>query len=253
MLDEHTTGTNYEPPLKIQGNWTVLPVAGTFANNTFSCDFSRPTNPNDGTHMALNVESQPMIWAFNPASPINYDGKYFSYHEINHRGNIQSLLVSGIMIGTPSAVFLTKQIHGFGMMIVWLLLFPLAALYARYLRASSGWVFVHATIQVASVVAIAAFLFLIIPVIQKPTAPHYFIGFTLVSCVVVQICLGTANALTLRFDSSARQTSKTRYVHRYFGLAMIILAVVQCYFGLNTLYPWISPREMWPWYLVISC
>jgi hypothetical protein len=168
--------------------------------------------------MDINLVNQDLIWSFNPSAVDS-----FAVHSPSNRGNLQSILSSGLMIQTSSASFETKQAHGFGMAAVWILLFPFGIAYARYFRSTSGWVFVHAIIQLTGIFAIVAFLFLAVSVSTDNARTHSVIGFVLVGSIVVQLLLGVSNALSLRFSKSLRSSDKIRFVHRYFGLAMVFL------------------------------
>lgn len=133
------------------------------------------------------------------------------------------------------------------MALVWLILFPFAIAYARYFRSTAGWIYVHALLQVVGIIGVIVFLFVAVSVTTTTTSPHFAIGFTLVAAIVVQLLLGVGNAMTLRFGSSPRNSSLIKLFHRYFGFAMIIMAFIQVYFGLDILYPFENPRENWPW------
>lgn len=101
-IHEHKSNKNYAPPPKFEGAWVIKPIAGSFselpdgAGSAFSCHFSRPTKPRDGRHMDIDLSDQEMIWSFNPAAK---DGS-FSVHLPNDRGNLMTILSSGLMIST---------------------------------------------------------------------------------------------------------------------------------------------------------
>jgi ascorbate-specific PTS system EIIC-type component UlaA len=107
------------------------------------------------------------------------------------------------------------------MAIIWILLFPFAIAYARYARSTSGWVAVHATIQTVGLIGVVAFLFLAVTISTDDARTHALIGFALVGSIVVQLVLGISNAMSLKFSSEIRNSSKVRLAHRYLGIAMV--------------------------------
>ena len=132
-VHEHIGTLNYQPPLKQQGNWSTLALSGLKSSSSFSCEFSRPIQ-GDGIRNSIKTTSlQPILWAFSFDSPINWSGTYFSYHGIDQRGVLSALLSSGQLSAFPPSLISNKEIHGYGMAIVFLILFPSSIAYARLL------------------------------------------------------------------------------------------------------------------------
>ncbi|KAI8848062.1 hypothetical protein BC829DRAFT_444136 [Chytridium lagenaria] len=71
--------------------------------------------------------------------------------------------------GTVSS-FAMKQAHGFGMAVVWLVVFPAMIFYSRFFRSTPNWIRVHYTVQSAGA--------------------HAFVGIFLVIGSVAQVALG---------------------------------------------------------------
>ncbi|KAJ3217556.1 hypothetical protein HK099_005430 [Clydaea vesicula] len=229
-IHEHKSNGNYEPPPKFKGDWIIKPVSAIFYSNlseesVFYCEFERPTRPNDfsnpnGAHANIDVQGvQMLLFAFNPASGINVRDEPFTYHSPDHHFNYQANLAGGSLIRVSGQSFENKQVHGIGMSAIWLLLFPFGIFYGRYLKSTSGWILLHAILQTLGTISVIAFLFAIIPEVSnfKASSPHAVIGVILISGILLQLTFGIINALV--------------------------------YFGLNILYPFISPRELSAWYI----
>ncbi|KND03222.1 uncharacterized protein SPPG_02277 [Spizellomyces punctatus DAOM BR117] len=248
-MHEHESTGAYKPPqYHYYGAQVTIPIRGAFNNNTLLCEFNRKTDPNDGIHINLNLNSfTDVIWAFNPNSAKNYEEKWFSYHEKDHRGAAQADLVGGSIVSIPAKSIERKQLHGFGMMAVWLGLFPFSVYYARYLRSTVGWLFVHLTLQVLGIIGIIAFFVIILTEYIALSRPHAILGLILISFIAVQLVLGICNILGLSNESLSRVRKWVRRSHNLLGAALILTAVAQVALGLETLFPWVEPRGKGAW------
>nr|KAJ3417900.1 hypothetical protein HK105_000617 [Polyrhizophydium stewartii] len=224
------------------------PLLGGFASGQVACFFRRPTTPNDGIHVNIDVRGTTrLLWAFNPRPGINYLGDAFTYHEENHRGAVAIQWGSGRAVGAAVISVGDKKIHGFGMMAIWLLFLPFGAFYARYMRSWPGWLYVKVTVQVASVVGILAFFLVILNNVIYLDQPHAILGLTIISLVFVQLFLGVFSLLGLSQEFMQIHYRFVRLSHYVVGFGLLLAAVAQMALGIDTLFPWVEPRgkEVW--------
>ncbi|KAJ3086081.1 hypothetical protein HK102_013535 [Quaeritorhiza haematococci] len=264
-IHEHFATGSYSQPNKNFVNkvdWIIDPIQGGFADNYLAAEFRRPTYPRDGIHRRLrttlssedndntdpsNVGIQRFIAAWNPNSPLNWKGQYFDYHGDNRRGAVEVNLVTGAGGIAPVFPFVQKQIHGFGMMTVWLLLFPLGVYWARYRRSTHNWMTVHASVQIVGFLMLLAMFWVILAHYQNWSTPHAALGMTIISLIIVQVFLGAFNLLGLRIESIMRVRPYVRLFHDLVGPACLVMAVAQVALGLNILYPLDEPRGQPAW------
>ncbi|KAI9100523.1 hypothetical protein DFS34DRAFT_488659 [Phlyctochytrium arcticum] len=247
-MHEHTSAGSYRAPYHFHGGQVATPVQGAFINNRLVCEFTRKTRPNDnGVHSDIDVNNAPILWAFSPVNSLRQDGTWFSYHTEQHRGAASANFATGGIVAVEAKSFVRKQIHGFGMMAVWLFIFPFAIYWARYRRSTYGWLFVHLTLQILGTLAILVFFVVILTDWIQISRPHAILGLFLISFVVIQLVLGIFNLLGLSNEAVSRVRKTIRLIHNNFGIALVAAATAQIALGLETLYPWYEPRGRAAW------
>ncbi|TPX60571.1 hypothetical protein PhCBS80983_g01725 [Powellomyces hirtus] len=251
-MHEHASLFKYAPPRHLAGNQAMIPVQGAYTNNTLSCEFNRKLRPQDGEHKDLDLGFTDVLWAFNPLSGLNPSGTWFTYHEEQHRGAINADLHGGVMWPAPTKSFRKKQMHGFGMMAIWLGLFPFGAFYARYLRSTAGWTLVHMTTQMTGVAGILVFVIIIATDWVQLSRPHAIFGLILLSFIAVQFVLGFASLLGLSNESLNNIRRWVRGTHNRLGFVLLLCSIAQVGLGLDTIYPWVEPRGRAAWAIYIG-
>ncbi|KAJ3277675.1 S-methyl-5-thioribose-1-phosphate isomerase, partial [Borealophlyctis nickersoniae] len=251
-MNEHYSPEKYYPPPAANYPPLIKAVSGYYGNNTLACEFTRPLTHSDKNHIQINhLQPMSLLWSFNPASVRNYRGEWFFYHEPNHRGIVTTTLATGTIVPKAAKAIETKLFHGIGMLVVWLVLFPTAAFYARYRRSTPGWMLVHGTIQSVGVIAIFCFFGIILASHSKVdfTSTHGRLGISLLSLIVLQAIMGFLNFFAMRNESIARIKRVLKIYHTYAGDILIILAMVQAAYGIETVYPWAETkwRGRWLW------
>ncbi|KAI8825586.1 uncharacterized protein EV422DRAFT_575535 [Fimicolochytrium jonesii] len=258
-LHEHWTRKQYAPPRdrdQTEAAYTqqaAIPVVGFTDSNTLTCEFTRATKPADRYHVPIDVTTDTnLLWAFNPASEKNSDGGWFTYHGDIWRGALVAGLAEGDMLAVATKSFQKKQAHGFGMIAVWLLIFPFGAYYARYLRSTAGWNIVHLVIQSTGVCAIIILIVIIVTDMVFLNRAHAYLGITMLVLILFQFFLGITNLLGLSYERAARLKKVVRRVHQFLGLSVILAATVQAGLGINKLYPWQEDRGKAVWGVYIG-
>ncbi|KAJ3159313.1 hypothetical protein HDU86_001916 [Geranomyces michiganensis] len=251
-MHEHATLFKYAPPEKWLQSQITQPVQGIFQNNVMSCEFRRPVKPADSSHLDLSGAENNMIWAFNPRSGLNSGGTWFTYHEDKYRGALDTILSRGVMWSIDTKSFAKKQAHGFGMMFVWLGLLPFGAFWARYLRSTAHWNFLHMTTQGLGAVLMLIFVIIIVTDWVNLSRPHAIFGVILLSFIALQVSLGICSLLGLSRERLAAVRKYIRRTHNTMGFILLLASVAQIGLGLDTIYPWDEPRGKAAWAIYIG-
>ncbi|KAJ3181008.1 hypothetical protein HDU87_001658 [Geranomyces variabilis] len=251
-MHEHTTLFKYAPPTQDFGVQIAVPVQGISQNNALMCEFRRPLTPIDSYHTDLSAPMNNMIWAFNPRSGLNPSGLWFTYHEADHRGALEVGLAQGYMFPIDAKSFTKKQVHGFGMMAVWLVLLPFGAFWARYLRSTAHWNMLHLTTQSLGVLGMLIFFIIILTDWINLSRPHAIFGLVLLSFIVVQFVLGVCSLLGLSHQRLNDIRKYVRRAHNTQGFTLLLASVAQVGLGLDTIYPWVEPRGKGAWAVYIG-
>lgn len=188
----------------------------------------------------------PIIWAINPASGLNKRKEYLNYHSVN-RGLVHFTLSPPNITAHPIHSWMAKFIHGMGMITVWLMLFPSAVFWARYLKFVPHWNTIHTAVQITSFSGIIVFVYIIASSYVNLHATHAKLGLSLLTLLTVQVAAGITSLIGLWFDQVSGIRDVVKMVHRYVGITMILLACVQAALGLDTLFPWVIHAGTWIW------
>ncbi|KAJ1528201.1 hypothetical protein HK096_010414, partial [Nowakowskiella sp. JEL0078] len=202
---------------------------------------------------------QPLIWSFNPTPTKNINGEWLSYHGVDRRGYLRATSLSaGAIVSAEPVNYVQKQAHGAGMAAIWLLIFPSAVLWSRYLRSVPNWLFIHMGIQTIGASGVLALVSVIAITVNgfDGTRPHSVFGIILVVFLVLQVTLGVMNLLGLVRDAFRTVREITRYVHAGLGMFLLIASIVQVGLGLDLVYPFSFKEdrgiEAWLFYFVLS-
>ncbi|KAJ3126058.1 hypothetical protein HK098_007935 [Nowakowskiella sp. JEL0407] len=231
---------SYGPPPATNTLELTKPISGGFTNGVFYCEFSRPTASSGEEFTSIKIASaQPLIWSFNPAPTKNVRGEYFSYHGLDRRGYLQMFLQNGTGNLGEVASFTNKEVHGLGMSLIFMVLFPSAVLWSRYLRSVPNWLFIHMGMQIVGATSVMGFLAVILIAVPRVefNQPHTIIGFILIGLVVVQVGLGVLNLLGLMSERYIGARAVSRRVHAILGLLLLLTSFVNVGLGLDHLYP----------------
>ncbi|KAI8892212.1 hypothetical protein BC833DRAFT_626048 [Globomyces pollinis-pini] len=211
--------------------------------------FKRPLDPLNGSNRVLqeNVTIS-LIWAFevNPLRDV-------TLHKLNHRGGFDVMLNSGSALAAKTGSFTLKIIHGVGLMVVWLVIFPFGAFYARYARSIQGWLVVKVSAQVTGSILNLAFLFTgYSSTVIHLNNLHFWIGLVILGITLMHMTLGCINLLALSNESANRWRSITRFVHRYAGFGVMILSIFQIGIGIDMCYSFASKpgHPLWVIYFI---
>ncbi|KAI8924874.1 hypothetical protein BC831DRAFT_463547 [Entophlyctis helioformis] len=198
-IHEHVTMHKYaSPALRPDSEYITTGNVGGFSSGQTVCQFRRPTRPTDGKHKTIEVaRTTPLLWAFNPRSGLSFRGTYFFYHGTNHRGAVSINWLSGAVTERAVIPFAGKQLHGFGMMAIWLVILPVGAFWARFGRSFPGWIYVKVILQVSGVVGIFAFFLVILNNVVYLDRPHSILGLIMLAFVIIQLFLGVGAVVGL--------------------------------------------------------
>jgi hypothetical protein len=238
---EHSSPLSYIPP-SISSTKSATGVSGFINTTSFSCSFTRSMSGNP------TMVEGPMnfIFAFNPRSGLNFQGIYFTQHQPQHKGILILDLATGAVRQLGANLFIRKQIHGIGMMIVWMVMFPFGAYLARYLRSIlSQWLVVKVFNQILGTLFMFMFLYFIVSaeVILAPTKIHNVMGIFMILYVSLQVFVGVLSHMGLRMEFLDQYREYTRKFHFLSGYALLMMGMVQVGLGINLLYPLSDPRD----------
>ena len=253
VIHEHYSAVTYAPPL-LSTTPAIKPILGQGDRHSQICLFSRPLDPKDGDHLAI-TPSQPMkwVWSFNsnPNSNLNYMGKPFTYHG-SKRGAMDIVLEAGSVVPRKVSSFNTKILHGFGMMFTWLVVIPFAIYYAHFFRSYMRWMYVKVALVLCGVVFSLLFLVIVLTDGVQMDSVHGIWGICIFCLLFVQICLGTISVLGLTKERFERVKRFSGTIHKVIGYITYGAGMAQIGLGINILYPWVEPREIFPWILFIG-
>jgi hypothetical protein len=249
-LHEHVSVSSYAPPVHRYGEELMQSELGTVLNSRRQlCQFRRVLRTTSSDRRSF-TPTQPMklLWAYKSISGRNYAGKYLTYHGEN-RGAVTIQLNSGSVFETSVVSFTKMQIHGFGMLGVWFVIFPFGAYYARYCRSVSGWILLKILNQTVGILVFIGLFFLILTNEPGFDKLHSFFGVAIGVVVFLQLIFGVATALGLSNEALYRFKVFSRIVHRTTGYGLIIFGTIQSGLGIDIMYPWVEPRTWVPWIL----
>ncbi|KAI8901730.1 hypothetical protein BC833DRAFT_562250 [Globomyces pollinis-pini] len=221
-VSERLASGKYGGPIAGQN---ILSGTKTETNSSITAFvFRRPMDPDNGSNRVLKDDQTiSLLWAFivDPVQGV-------SIHEVNQRGGYKMILSSGSALPATLGSFTKKLLHGVGMMVVWLILFPFGAFYARYARSIQGWLVVKVSTQVFGSILVLAFLFLAyIATNFHLNNPHFWIGLVILGVTFLQMGLGSVSLLGFSNEAAAKWRDFTRIFHRFAGFGVMILAFVQ--------------------------
>lgn len=98
-------------------------------------------------------------------------------------------LISGTFTMAPTAYFNSKLVHGYGMMSIWLFIFPLGAFYARFIRSVKGWIVVKVALQMFGVLGVSFFLVWVFFIEFRFDFTHAIFGSVILFLMMSQILL----------------------------------------------------------------
>jgi hypothetical protein len=246
-LHEHIAGSQYLAPAHDDGE-LIVPIAGFAQGSNHTCSFRRPLLPSNRRKTQLYAsQAMKMIWAFNPVSGKNYKGKYFTVHSTTHRGAVSLRLSDGAALPATVPSFKNRQIHGFGMMSIWLFVLPFGAFYARYFRFVSGWVIVKIINQTCGIILTLVFLYFALIGEARFDMAHSFLGIAILVIMFAQIIMGVLTVMGMSNESLEKFKAHSRLAHMLTGYTLFAMAIAQVVLGLDMLYPWVEPRRMEPW------
>ncbi|KAJ3196979.1 hypothetical protein HK101_006840 [Irineochytrium annulatum] len=230
-MNRHNPVNGYESPEpRAPGDTApLIPIDGGMPDaGSFFCEWSIPAQsipPSQFTNM---------IWALNafPLTNPKY-GTHTSYHNMCDwcRGTGAMDWFGGVY--TPGVVssYQMKEIHGFGMALVWLIIFPSMAFYSRFGRSRLNWIQVHYSVQGTGFLLVFVFLGIILSNVIDLTDPHAGLGITLIVFLVIQVAFGVMNRMKLFGEHSPSYVHFVKIAHAYLGVALMIGSVVQGYYN----------------------
>ncbi|KAJ1529035.1 hypothetical protein HK096_009618 [Nowakowskiella sp. JEL0078] len=257
-LSERGGTKGYGPPPVSTTTPITKGISGGFITGVFYCEFTRPVSAPGYTSIKTN-SLQPILWAFNPTPTKNVNGEWLSYHGIDRRGYLRaSSLTTGAIVSAEPVNYSQKQAHGAGMAVIWLLIFPSAVLWSRYLRSVPNWLFIHMGIQTVGASGVLALVSVIAITVNgfDASRPHSVFGIILVVFLVIQVALGVMNLLGLIRDSFRTIRKIARYLHAGLGMFLLVSSIVQVGLGLDLVYPFAFKEDRgigaWLLYFVLA-
>ena len=247
-LHEHLSLKSYAPPVHVYTFEIAVPQLG-FANSTYhGIEFQRPLVTNSPGRSTLKPNAvENFIWAFNPDT--GPENGFFTQHSSDHRGAIEIVLGTGLAQKIEVISFATKAVHGFGMLVAWLIILPFGAFYARYFRFVAGWKIVKVVNQTFGILAFLIFFAVIFTTNPRFDKIHSFLGIFVLILTLLQIGFGITALVGMTSTKAERFRSWSRLFHLTTGYSLFAIIIAQVGLGLAILYPLGFQREFWPWIL----
>jgi hypothetical protein len=168
---------------------------------------------------------------------LNFEGHYFSFHGLNF-GTLAVDWLKGTTSPHFQHVFANKQIHGILMSVSGLFLIPTAIFFARYLRWTFYWQWVHTLFQPMALVFMLIAIGIISPYVLHLSPAHATMGTLIFLLIGIQIMGGVINYLALTHPVFMAYKQKARRFHRFFGLVILVMMLIQTGLGIDHLYPY---------------
>ncbi|KAJ3085918.1 hypothetical protein HK102_013685 [Quaeritorhiza haematococci] len=250
-------------PLPSTARSSISVSSATYADGVMTIDFRRPSKVDPSASSAKNLllKNQDILWAYNPTRPIG--DQWFHAHGPATRGTLRrfNFFANGNTIESRGIEMTPLRLaHGWGMATLWGLLFPFGAFWARFMRHTQNWAFVHIALQSTGILTT---IILFASVISKSDgeslsvySPHSYLGILLMVLLVGQTGLGVLNNMGFTSESmtfsavdvkvprkgsgnarSHSQKAIIRLIHRGLGSCMLLMGFVQMALGLNILLP----------------
>ncbi|KAJ3125342.1 hypothetical protein HK098_000349 [Nowakowskiella sp. JEL0407] len=214
------------PILMNPAKYLINPVSCMWGNGKWTVEFSRPM-------IVSKDEFKRHSWSIdtsldNILAAYQFDSiSYNDYHGKNQRTKLKINWGTGL-VNLPKTPDITERlIHGYGMMVVWLLLFPSGVFYVRYFKSQKS-VLVHVTIQSTAIND------------SHLVNAHHVYGLVLVLLVTMQVAFGILNRLGVRFESISRLLPVVRKFHHAICPFAQLAAVIQIMLGLNIVFPFLD-------------
>jgi hypothetical protein len=193
-----------------------------------TCVFKRPLKPSDPTHPEISLSSESTIlWSFHPNPPLNRYQEYFSYHGERRRGAVKIDFLNGGSKPIEVGSYQQKQLHGFGMLVVWMVIFPMGTFAAKYCRAISGYLKFKVVNQLLGIIGML--IFLTVAIVMKASVNNYhsIIGIVLIALTMIQMGLGITTLLGFSREQLERFKKAAKLYHLCLGYILLVGGAVQ--------------------------
>jgi hypothetical protein len=176
----------------------------------------------------------------------------FSKHPAANVGSSQIQFASGNALKGEIIPTRPKKIHGYGMMIIWLFLFPTGAFYARHFRSTPSWLFVKVSFQSTGILGVFCLIAYIFTNQTYLDNPHAFLGLSLLALIIIQMTFGIFTLMGLSSENLDKSRVKIRNIHRTIGFTIMLGSIPQLALGINKLNPWVEPTFLTPWLVLFA-
>ena len=190
--------------------------------------------PVDNVDKPIDAARTDLIYAFGAGG--------LSYHGRSDRGALTADFAGG---ASPDAVEVTSTatsniyiLHGAGMLVAWVLVAPTAMLSVRYLKNYGFWLSYHrgamglVTTVVLTIATAAATL-----EHKDFRFQHAYVGLALIGVLTTQFFLGGVAIYMYNTTHPPWIFRPLRFIHRILGFGLMVGAVVNCYLGVQLLWP----------------
>ncbi|CAJ0831515.1 11050_t:CDS:10 [Entrophospora sp. SA101] len=222
--------TDYRPPMP-DGDDSDLKLTNFILSNNDDfaiVEFSRPLVPNG--RKGIKRGKTKYILAYNPTSSV------FSYHQNNRQMTMVDFYNNQISSSSVSdGQRLVKLAHGIGMLLNWCVVFPASIFIVRYYKHTNSYIKIHRFLQLFGSICICGFGAASMATISPKTI-HSWLGISIYVLLFVELGLGLISIWGQVAIVSVNQgyPRLVKRVHRFFGLALLISAWVNVYFGIDS-------------------
>ncbi|CAJ0634957.1 12850_t:CDS:10 [Entrophospora sp. SA101] len=212
--------TDYRPPMP-DGDDSDLKLTNFILSNNDDfaiVEFSRPLVPNGRKGIKRGKT------------------KLFSYHQNNRQMTMVDFYNNQISSSSVSdGQRLVKLAHGIGMLLNWCVVFPASIFIVRYYKHTNSYIKIHRFLQLFGSICICGFGAASMATISPKTI-HSWLGISIYVLLFVELGLGLISIWGQVAIVSVNQgyPRLVKRVHRFFGLALLISAWVNVYFGIDS-------------------
>ncbi|KAJ3123676.1 hypothetical protein HK098_001708 [Nowakowskiella sp. JEL0407] len=260
FVNERASHDAYGPPTLEQfpGPLGMIPVKAAIEQNFFIAEFRLLTTETPVTST--------MLWAFSATPYTNTTTlpPWGQFHGLN-KGRQSVKFAGGLASQTPTISLIYNKVHAGGMSLA-VILFLIGSAYAKFGKHRSEWLIIHVVCQsLATVLVIGFFVLMFNNLPKHPEKPlgidddstHAIFGMVVIFLLAVQILLGIATSLSLRFEFLSSARKFLRIAHHYFALTFLLLIAIQTFFGVQIMYPFNADptrgRELWGLFIFAWC
>eukprot|EP01087_Luapelamoeba_hula_P016255 TRINITY_DN4998_c0_g1_i1.p1 TRINITY_DN4998_c0_g1~~TRINITY_DN4998_c0_g1_i1.p1 ORF type:complete len:806 (+),score=48.88 TRINITY_DN4998_c0_g1_i1:147-2564(+) len=242
VSDRWATGES-QPGKDSEQNVIINADESSYTNGVTTLSYTRLLNTGDSKDTAIKTTNMYLLWAIG-SSKGTLSGNDYDFDQHASRGAANINFYTGFSSAVSTSAT-DRKAHGIIMITAWGFTVLVATFVARYLKSTFSqwflfgysWLHIHAILQVLTMVlTLIAFIIICVWVTKQDSehfkGAHEVIGLVIFICSVLQPILGVVTERLIRKDKNQHYVQRIiAEVHVWFGRAIILLAIMNIYFG----------------------